>query len=440
MGKKKTKVPDNVILSAAEAAAAAFEEVDGIECVNLKQGRRVDDAMSTGSLSLDLVIGGGYKPGLMGTIFGTEGSGKSTLCTAHVVSAQRMGIPVVIYDPEAGSDPVYMRTMGVDFKYKVQVGKDGRKVITAPGFFYCQPETGEAVYRHILHTMMRMETVDSGPPRILFIIDSLEGMASEEVDEVGDGGRIADEARMHSYFLKRVVPRMRRRRVSLIGTNQMRTAIGVYGSPLREAGGKALQYWPGYKIKTSYKKIDQDNTKVQTLPVVWRTTKNKAFPPHRSTDMRIMLGRGIDRGWDAFHFLSHLGYIESRNGKHKILLPGHGKVLSWADFRRTTENPNFQAMCYEMLQDNETYRRYFEYSKEATYFYDADYGDSATPDTEVAEMAEEDTEVLAQAVEDEAQEYDENRRKRREQGKRPAGKTAAEDHAALDYDNLFGDD
>jgi len=424
----KKEPPKHEILSPAEAAAAAFAEVDGVDCVNLMQGQRVKDALSTGSLTLDLILGGGYKPGLMGTIYGTEGSGKSTLCMAHVVSAQRLGIPVVIYDPEAGSDPVYMRTMGVDFKYKVQIDKKGRKIITAPGFFYCQPETGEAVYRHILHTMKRMELVDDGPPRILFIIDSLEGMASEEVDEVGDGGRIADEARMHSYFLKRVVPRMRRRGVSLIGTNQMRTAIGVYGSPLREAGGKALQYWPGYKIKTSYKKIDQDNTKVQTLPVVWRTTKNKAFPPHRTTDMRIMLGRGIDPGWDAYHFLKHLGHIETRGGKHKILLDGHGKVLSWADFRRTTENPEFRQLCFSMLEDNATYRRYFEHSKEATYFYDADYGDDIEP---------EDPAALKVAAEDEAAEYEEQRKQNRKRGKRPAGKSKKEDHDDLDFDGMF---
>ncbi len=427
MGKKKAP-PEHEILSPAAAAAAAFEDVDGLDCVNLMQGKRVKDVLPTGSLTLDLILGGGYKAGLMGTIFGTEGSGKSTLCMAHVVSAQALGIPVVIYDPEAGSDPVYMRTMGVNFKHKVTIGKNGRKFIQAPGFFYCQPETGESVYRHILHTMKRMEVVDDGPPKILFVIDSLEGMASEEVDEVGDGGRIADEARMHSYFLKRVVPRMRRRGVSLIATNQMRTAIGVYGSPLREAGGKALQYWPGYKIKTSYKKIDQDNTKVQTLPVVWRTTKNKAFPPHRTTDMRLMLGRGIDPGWDAFHFLKHLGHIESHGGKHKILLDGHEKVLSWADFRRTTEHPEFRQMCAEMLKDNATYRQYFANSKEATYFYDADYGDEEEPEDPVA---------LKSGADDEASEYVELRTNNRNQGKRPAGKTKEEDHSALDFDNMF---
>lgn len=437
MGKQK-KPPPRAILSPAEAVAAAFEEVDGIDCINLMQGRRVDDAFSTGSMTLDLILGGGYKPGLMGTIFGTEGSGKSTLLTAHVVSAQLLGIPVVIYDPEAGSDPVYMRTMGVDFKYKVTV-KNGRKTITAPGFYYCQPETGESIYRHMLHTMAHMERVNSGPTRVLFIVDSFEGMASEEVDEVGDGGRIADEARMHSYFLKRVVPRMRARRVNLIGSNQMRTAIGTYGSPLREAGGKALQYWPGYKIKTSYKKIDQDNSKVQTLPVVWRTTKNKAFPPHRTTDMRIMLGRGIDPGWDAFHFLKHLNLIETRQGKHKILLPGHGKVLSWSDFRRATENPHFRARCFEMLQDNATYQTYFQHSDEATYFYDADYGDEVAPEDAEARNVEVVDDALKDEVDDEAAAYEENRTKRRQQGKRPPGKTKAEDHAALDYDNLFDD-
>lgn len=347
--------------------------MDGLDCINLRQGQRVKDVLSSGSLVLDLILGGGFKPGLMGTIFGPEGSGKSTLLTTILASSQLLNIPACLYDPESGSDPVYMRTQGVDLDYKIKV-KIGKKTETRPGFFYTQPDTGEAVYRHILRVLSKMPIVDDGPPRMLFLVDSFAGMGSEEVDEVGDGGRIADEARMHSYFLKRVVPRLRRRGAILLGTNQMRTNIGSYGSPLSEAGGKALQFWPGYKIRISAKRVEPDKIGVQTVPVIWRTTKNKAFPPFRSTDMRLMLGRGIDKSYDAFYFLKHLGLLEVHAGKSKIHLDGFDdKVLSWGDFRRTVEEPHFRSTCFDMLRDNDTYRRYFEHSKEATYFYDAAY-------------------------------------------------------------------
>jgi RecA/RadA recombinase len=429
MSKKKDKLKIEIV-HPAEAASAAFDEVDELDCINLRQGQRVKDVLSTGSLSLDLITGGGFKPGLMGTTFGPEGSGKSTLLTSILASSQLINIPACLYDPEAGSDPVYMRTMGVDLNYKVKF-KDGKKTIERPGFFYTQPDTGEAVYRHILRVLSKMPIVDDGPPRMLFLVDSFAGMGSEEVDAVGDGGRIADEARMHSYFLKRVVPRLRRRGALLIGTNQMRTNIGGYGAPQHESGGKALRFWPGYKVRSSVKRVEPDKIGVQTVPVIWRTTKNKAFPPFRSTDMRLMLGRGLDKSYDAFYFLKHLGLLEIRAGKQKIHLEGYdNKVLSWGDFRRTVEHPDFRAMCFAMLRENETYRTYFEKSNESTYFYDADYD---VPD----EVDDNDEEDLKQQVADEAAEYEETRVNRRKVGKKPVNKSKQEDHADLSFDESF---
>lgn len=422
MPPKKKSAPE--IIHPAEAVATAFDEVNDLDFINLQKGQRVKDALSSGSLALDLILGGGFKPGLLGTIFGPEGSGKSTLALSILVSAQKLGIPICMYDPEAGSDPVYMRTMGVDLNYKIKVTA-GKKVESRPGFYYSQPDTGEAIYRHILHVLQKMPIVDDGPPQILFLIDSFAGMGSEEVDELGDGGRIADEARMHSYFLKRVVPRLRRRGAILIGTNQMRTNIGAYGAPLHETGGKALMYWPGYKIRSSVKRVEPDKIGVQTVPVIWRTTKNKAFPPFRSTDMRLMLGRGLDKAYDAFYFLKHLGLLEIRAGKQKIHLDGYdNKILTWAEFRQVVEHPNFRTLCFDMLRDNSTYLRYFENSNEATYFYDADYGDS------------EDS-VTKQIVEDAASEYEEQRTARLCAGKKPQGKSKAEDHESISFDEAF---
>jgi len=425
--KKKIKSPP---MHAVDAASSAFDEVSDLDCINLMQGQRVKDTLSTGSLSLDLILGSGCRPGLLGTIFGPEGSGKSSLGYSLVASAQQANIPICMYDPEAGSDPVYMRTMGIDIKYKISV-TDGKKTISKPGFFYTQPDTGEAVYRHILRVLSKLPIVDDGPPQILFLIDSFAGMASEEVDELGDGGRIADEARMHSYFLKRVVPRLRRRGAIMFGTNQMRTAIGSYGSPQQESGGNALKYWPGYKVRTSCKRVEPDKIGIQTLPLIWRTTKNKTFPPFRSTEMRLILGRGLDKAYDALYFLKHLGLLELRGGKQQLMLDGYDqKIFSWKDFRRTVEAPEFRSMCADMLRVNDTYRKYFEHSEESTYFYDANYG---TDDEE----EDVDSEEVKARIEDEAAEYAEARMLRRKKGKKPVGKDKKQDHADIDFDDSF---
>lgn len=421
---KKKKKDEFEISHPADAVDAAFAEVTDLDCINLTQGKRVEYSLSSGSLSADLMLGGGYKPGLMGTVFGPEGSGKSTLMLTHIYAAQQSGIPICMYDPEAGSDPVYMRSLGIDLKYKIKVKAAGKKTETKTGFFYVQPDTGEAVYRHILRVLRRMPIRDQdGPPTVLFVIDSFAGMASEEVDEVGDGGRIADEARMHSYFLKRVVPRLRRRGALLLGTNQTRVAIGSYGNPQQETGGGALRFWPGYKIRTSRKRAEQDKIGVQTLPVIWRTTKNKAFMPFKSTEMRLMLGRGIDLAYDAFYFLKNLGLLEVRGGKQRILLDGYDKIYSWKEFRYVVENPHFRQMCFDMMKDGATWRRYFEHAEDLTYTYDEDY-----------QYGEEDAVVKTEEVDAAAEEYEELRKKRRRQGKRPKGKSKKEDHADLDFD------
>ena len=270
-------------LHPALAAAEAFSEMDDLDCINLMRGRRVHDIISTGSLVLDLILGGGFARGRFGTIFGPEASGKSTILQQMAVSGQQLGIPVVFYDPEAGADPVYMVTQGVNLKYEVSIKKD-KKTIKAPGFFYTQPDTGEQVYQHMLRTMSKMQDVDSGLPTILFLVDSFEAMMSAEVDQAtGEGARLGSQARMHSFFLRMITSKLRRKGAVLVGSNQMRTAIGAYGNPERESGGNALKYYAHYKIKTTRKQVLADKLRVMGLPVLWRTVKNKAFPPFRST-------------------------------------------------------------------------------------------------------------------------------------------------------------
>lgn len=432
---KKEKVS---MLHPALAAAAAFDELKDLECVSLMQGNRAEDVISTGSLVLDLISGGGIMRGRCGSIFGPEACGKSTLLQALTISAQLLDIPVVHYDPESGSDPVYMRTQGVDLRkslhIKVREGEKRRfvkKKVT--GYFYSQPDTGESIYRHIIRTLGRMPDVDSGLPTIVFLIDSFAAMMSEEVDPTtGEGGRIADSARMHSHFLGLVKPKLRRKGAILIGTNQMRASIGSYASGDKEAGGNALRYYMDYKLKVNrqYLKgcqqggIKADKIGVNTLPLVWRTVKNKWYPPFRSTDMRLVLGRGMDMAYDAHYFFLQTGWLDESGGKRRLVLDKDPKYMDWRTWRRRTQNPKFRSKCFELLKDQRTYRRYFEHSAESTYFYDEDY-----------DADEEDELQIEKATAEEAGEYKEIRNNARKKGKRPAGKTKAEDHADLDLDD-----
>ena len=389
-------------------------------------GFRVHDVVSTGSLVLDLILGGGYARGRMGTIFGPEGCGKSTLLQQLVISAQRIGIPVVYYDFEAGADPVYMRTHGIDLKYAFKVKKE-KKTVSIPGFFYAQPDTGESVYRHIIRTLSQMPPIDSGLPSIIFLVDSFAAMMSEEVDQnTGEGGRLGAKARMHSHYLGLISPKLRRKGGILIGANQMRTEIGSYGNPEKEAGGNALKYYPDYKVKATRQWVKgsqpggiiQDATKVSTLPVLWRTVKNKTFPPFRSTEMRLVLGRGIDYAFDTHYFFKHIGLLDIKAGRRRIMLGKFkDKLFTWKEFRRLCEFPEFRERCFEeILKNPKAYVRYFETSDEDTYFYDADY-----------DYTDDELDNIRQLVLDESEEYKEDKSKNRKKGKKPADTSKKED-------------
>lgn len=423
-----------VVFAAAEAAAAAFSDVDNLDCVNLMKGRRVEDVVSTGSLILDLILGGGYARGRIASIFGPEAAGKSTLLQQLVVSAQALGIPVIYYDPEAGADPIYMRTQGIDLNYTISFRKDKKKV-TQPGFFYTQPDTGEQVYRHIFGTLDKMPDVESGPPTVIFLIDSFAAMQSEEYDpKTGDSGRLGSNARMHSHYLGVLSPKLRKKGGLIVGSNQMRMSIGSYGNPEKESGGNALKYYPDYKMKTKRQWVKGakeggilvDPLKIRMLPLVWSTVKNKSFPPFRTTEMRLILGRGIDYGFDAHYFFQQIGLLDVlKNGRRRLLLNGlKDKSYDWRAFRELTHNPKFRERCFKgLLKKNETYKRYFETSEEQTYFYDAEY-----------DFSETEVEELQASVTDEAEEYVEEQKTKRKKGKKPAGKSKKEDHADLDLD------
>lgn len=427
MGKKK-KSKIETAYHPALAAINAFKMVDGLDCAPLKEAKRVENVVSSGSLAVDLILGGGFPSGRLVTIFGPEGCGKSTVLQELIVSCQMIFTTVVHYDFESGSDPVYMTNQGIDLDHSVtlpkltKTGKVARGKsagsIDIPNYFYCQPDYGEQFYRHILATLKGLPPYDGGPPQVVFIVDSFAAMASEEVDDETGESRIAPEARMHSNFLRLIRPKLKRKGALLIGSNQMRTAIGQWGTPQKEAGGAALMYYPDQKIMLTRRKLEKDATKVEVLPITARTTKNKVFMPHRILEgLGIILGRGIDRARDAEIFLKKTGHLElGGNGMRRIVFPKkQTKFLSWAEFREKVENPRFRGFLFRRLGKDKTFAEYMEQDGPQNYAYDQDFEDY--------EEEEIDQEEIQRRVKEEGAEYRELRRRRRRRGKRGKGRS-----------------
>ena len=378
-GKKKNA--RKIFSHAALAVQDALGSVKGLTPVTYARATRLVDVASTGSLALNLILGGGYRSGNYITIFGPESCGKSTLAQELIAACQRDGITVVHYDYESGTDPVYMAAQGASVDHKVRLqalkvpwSKKRSGTVEVPDYFPFNPENGEQVYVHMLETLGRLPKVKSGPPKIVFIIDSQSSMQSTKLDEFTGAGQMAANANMHSKFLAMIKPRLARRGAFIFAVNQMRSQIGSWGNPEQEAGGKAIRYWADIKLLMTASKAEKDKSSLDIRPVKIRTTKNKTFIPYRILDdFGLVLGRGIDKALDTRQFLKKTGMCEIDNGRIRVKTPKYQtKSLSWKDFRTLAENEEFRAYCFSLLQEDSTYKRFYKFDGVANFSYDAE--------------------------------------------------------------------
>jgi len=363
-------------LDAASAIMAAFDAYKQVRCVSIEKGGRVENVLSTGSLILDLILGGGFQRGRIADIFGPEGSGKTTLLQEGVVSAQSEGIPSVIYDFEHSMDPTYMKAMGVDLDYAVRIGK--RKL---PGFHYVQPDAGEDVYRHMLKTLESIVPINPekpGKPVVHFVLDSFAAMYSEKEDPETDGkGGLGLDARMHSLYLRRLRNRLRKAGGLFVMSNQLRANIDLKNRNApkeKEPGGNALRFYADYKVRVSSSRgAIEDTIGVAQQKIYLRTIKNKSFPPFQTAECMLMLGRGVDKAVDALEFLKAIGKYKTHGSFRRILLKRFdtGKGMSWKKFREITESAEFRDFCFRALQTQEgVYAQYFKQRNYKNYVYD----------------------------------------------------------------------
>jgi recombination protein RecA len=277
---------------AIAAALAQIEKSYGKGSV-MKLGERPNtdiEAISTGSLGLDIALGiGGLPRGRIIEIFGPESSGKTTL-TLHVIAeAQKTGGTCAFIDAEHALDPAYAKKLGVNIDELI----------------ISQPDTGEQALE-ITDTLVRSGAID------MIVIDSVAALVpkSEIEGEMGDS-HMASQARLMSQALRKLTASISRTNCIVIFINQIRMKIGVmFGNPETTTGGNALKFYTSVRLDIRRIGSIKDKEDVVGSQTKVKIVKNKVSPPFKTADFDIMYGSGISKEGEIIDLGVKLEIIE----------------------------------------------------------------------------------------------------------------------------------
>ncbi|GEO82318.1 recombinase RecA [Pararhodospirillum oryzae] len=278
---------------ALEAAVGQIERSFGKGSImRLGERERVVeiDAISTGSLGLDIALGvGGLPRGRIVEIYGPESSGKTTMAMHVVAEAQRKGGACAFVDAEHAFDPAYARKLGLNLEE----------------LLVSQPDTGEQALE-IADTLVRSGAID------VLVIDSVAALVpkAELEGEMGDS-HVGLQARLMSQALRKLTGTVSRSNTLIIFINQIRMKIGVmFGNPETTTGGNALKFYASVRLDIRRIGSVKDKEEIVGNQTRVKVVKNKVAPPFKVVEFDIMYGAGVSKLGEILDLGVKAGLVE----------------------------------------------------------------------------------------------------------------------------------
>jgi recombination protein RecA len=248
------------------------------------------EAVSTGSLGLDIALGiGGLPRGRVVEIYGPESSGKTTLTLQVIAEAQKLGGTAAFVDAEHALDPAYAAKLGVD----------------VDELLVSQPDTGEQALE-ITDMLVRSGSID------VVVVDSVAALTpkAEIEGDMGDS-HMGLQARLMSQALRKLTGNIKRSNTMVIFINQIRMKIGVmFGSPETTTGGNALKFYASVRLDIRRIGAIKKGEEIVGNETRVKVVKNKVSPPFKKAEFQILYGEGISREAELIDLGVQHGFVE----------------------------------------------------------------------------------------------------------------------------------
>lgn len=263
------------------------------------------ETISTGSISLDIALGGGVPRGRVTEIYGPESSGKTTLSLHIIAEAQKHGGTAAFIDAEHALDVIYAEKIGVNVK----------------DLLISQPDSGEQALE-IVETLVRSNAVD------IIVIDSVAALTpkAEIEGDMGDS-HMGLQARLMSQAMRKLTAVISKSKTSVIFINQIRMKLGIlFGNPETTSGGNALKFYSSIRMDIrNIGKIEDgvgETKQIKGIRVRVKVVKNKIAPPFRLAEFEILYNKGIH----------HLGDVLDLAAKYGIARKA-GAIYSYKEYK-----------------------------------------------------------------------------------------------------------